>query len=362
MLSNKELLDELMGKDRNGDLDRRKVLKLGDKGVCPYFLRGLCPYLELEHTKASHEVGVCSDQHPRDLKEEFDRLPDRQKEYYSSFRGWQRVLERIVADCDRRIDRSQMRLIENQKKDDNAGFGIEIGDVSPEVKELAEKIQSVLREAGKKGEEGDVDESLRLFSEAEELQRQLEELKKQPRISAVSAQYAKNTLQELKACEVCGALLNCHDSAVRLADHYSGKMHRGFKAIREKVEELRIATAAAAVKASSSSIPPPPPPPSRGSSSYEPVKFVRASSQEPEAGEYHEDRRARDSRDLRAGDNRDYRGDRSSSRRRSRSRSRDRSGRRGPRDGYDSRDRQSSRDNYDSRSRYDSRRSREYRY
>lgn len=44
--------------------------------------------------------------------------------------------------------------------------------------------------------------------------------------------------QELRACDICGALLNISDSAPRLADHFIGKMHVGYKTIRETLESL----------------------------------------------------------------------------------------------------------------------------
>lgn len=44
--------------------------------------------------------------------------------------------------------------------------------------------------------------------------------------------------QVLRVCEVCGSLLSARESK-RLEDHYAGKLHMGYKAIREKLEELK---------------------------------------------------------------------------------------------------------------------------
>merc|ERR1712004_600823 len=45
--------------------------------------------------------------------------------------------------------------------------------------------------------------------------------------------------QKLRVCEVCSAYLGIHDNDRRLADHFGGKLHRGFISIREKLQELK---------------------------------------------------------------------------------------------------------------------------
>ena len=45
--------------------------------------------------------------------------------------------------------------------------------------------------------------------------------------------------QKLRLCVVCGSFLDKNDSDARLADHFGGKLHLGFLAIREKLKELK---------------------------------------------------------------------------------------------------------------------------
>lgn len=42
----------------------------------------------------------------------------------------------------------------------------------------------------------------------------------------------------MRVCEICGSLLSARESK-RLEDHYAGKLHVGYKTIREKLEELK---------------------------------------------------------------------------------------------------------------------------
>lgn len=50
----RQLLDELMGKERNVPLDKRtgKSLRFSDPEVCKYALAGLCPYGLFKNTKS----------------------------------------------------------------------------------------------------------------------------------------------------------------------------------------------------------------------------------------------------------------------------------------------------------------------
>lgn len=39
---------------------------------------------------------------------------------------------------------------------------------------------------------------------------------------------------------MCSAYLGIHDNDIRLADHFGGKLHLGFMAIRDKLAELEV--------------------------------------------------------------------------------------------------------------------------
>jgi len=46
--------------------------------------------------------------------------------------------------------------------------------------------------------------------------------------------------QKLRVCEICGCFLSRFDSDNhRLADHFQGRLHTGYKEIREKLAELK---------------------------------------------------------------------------------------------------------------------------
>lgn len=87
------------------------------------------------------------------------------------------------------------------------------------------------------GAEGNVDESLALMVEVEEIKNQKKGLEEEYHGSIPRHAVQQ---QKLRACEVCGAFLSMYDNDRRLADHFGGKLHIGFVTIREKMKQLEV--------------------------------------------------------------------------------------------------------------------------
>merc|ERR1712142_725901 len=45
--------------------------------------------------------------------------------------------------------------------------------------------------------------------------------------------------QKLRVCEVCSAYLGIHEIDRSLADHFGGKLHLGFKELRDRLAEMQ---------------------------------------------------------------------------------------------------------------------------
>lgn len=71
MLSQKALLDQLMGKDRNLTKEESHMVKVhwSDQKFCRSFLCGFCPNQLLINTKSS--IGPCDLQHDEAMQEEY---------------------------------------------------------------------------------------------------------------------------------------------------------------------------------------------------------------------------------------------------------------------------------------------------
>lgn len=139
-------------------------------------------------------------------------------------------LQAFIADCDRRTEAAKKRLAETQEE-----LTAEVAAKANAVHQLAEEIGKKLAKAEALGEAGQVEESMKLMTEIDELRSQKVKAEQEYRSSIPASSYQQ---QKLRVCEVCSAYLGIHDNDIRLADHFGGKLHLGFLAIREKLIEL----------------------------------------------------------------------------------------------------------------------------
>ena len=96
------------------------------------------------------------------------------------------------------------------------------------VNELGEAIGKKLAAAEAAGNEGNVEESLRLMDEVEKIKKEKIAAENDYRNSIPTSSYQQ---QKLRVCEVCSAYLGIQDNDRRLADHFGGKLHLGFIAM-----------------------------------------------------------------------------------------------------------------------------------
>lgn len=139
-------------------------------------------------------------------------------------------LQAFIGDCDRRTESAKKRLAETQEE-----LTAEVAEKANKVHKLQEEIGKKLAEAEKLGQAGEVEESMKLMTEIEELRTEKMKAEHEYRSAIPASSYQQ---QKLRVCEVCSAYLGIHDNDVRLADHFGGKLHLGFLEIREKLAEL----------------------------------------------------------------------------------------------------------------------------
>ncbi|KAK9087940.1 hypothetical protein Syun_030334 [Stephania yunnanensis] len=331
-------LDVLMGANRNGDV-REVNRKYYDRDVCRLYLVGLCPHelfqlteFFLPHLLFSHlNFDTCSfflfivlpeNGYGPLSKGAFSATTKRVSlmlAYNDSFPTLQRyeeakakgpdnydrdledVIDRLIVECDRKIQRALKRL---EDEDAKAAIAISVSEVTqtPEVLELSKQIKEKLKEVDQHDLEGNTDHKIRALEVVEELRAKRadkqsmllldafnkdraslpqplqnppslaplpmlappdprtqeminEKLKKAedlafvlqlaarqepgPDTSKYTAADVRITDQKLRVCDICGAFLSVYDSDRRLADHFGGKLHLGYMQIREKLAELQ---------------------------------------------------------------------------------------------------------------------------
>eukprot|EP00735_Rhodelphis_limneticus_P010480 TRINITY_DN3225_c0_g1::TRINITY_DN3225_c0_g1_i1::g.29754::m.29754 TRINITY_DN3225_c0_g1::TRINITY_DN3225_c0_g1_i1::g.29754 ORF type:complete len:346 (-),score=34.76,sp/Q9NQ29/LUC7L_HUMAN/38.82/1e-46,LUC7/PF03194.10/1.2e-73,Laminin_II/PF06009.7/0.17,SlyX/PF04102.7/5.2e+02,SlyX/PF04102.7/2.3,SlyX/PF04102.7/7.5e+03,Med9/PF07544.8/0.2,Med9/PF07544.8/2.9e+03 TRINITY_DN3225_c0_g1_i1:285-1322(-) len=256
-----EMLDKLMGPNRNGDRPNAIPSEFSDDRVCKHFLCGVCPHELFTNTKM--DLGPCTKHHSVELRNSYIEFKQKKGvNYYGYEAELYRVLDDLILECDRKIQRAQKRLEETEGA---AAPVLNIMQITKEqdreVDELNREITRLADEAEKLGEEGDVDGSMSLMQKVEELKikktqvqnRVIQDVMRKPDPVPVPAPVlivptdpdkpetiaTSVTNQKLRVCDICGAFLSILDSDKRLADHFGGKLHLGYFQIRELVKTMR---------------------------------------------------------------------------------------------------------------------------
>ncbi|KRZ18750.1 putative RNA-binding protein Luc7-like 1, partial [Trichinella zimbabwensis] len=222
----RKMLDELMGTSRDGD-GGKNTLPFTDTRVCRSYLLNCCPHEVLANTRM--DMGICSRVHDPALRADYEKAST-DRDYFYDVDALDH-LERFFRDCDRRMEGAKKRLAETQEE-----LTEDLAEKGNKVLEFNEQIGTTLAEAEKLGEEGKVEESLKLMEKVEELRKLKQEADSVFRSSMPPSSYQQ---QKLRVCEVCSAYLGIHDNDRRLADHFGGKLHMGFVFLREKYAALQ---------------------------------------------------------------------------------------------------------------------------
>eukprot|EP01035_Chromulina_nebulosa_P040235 gene40235-54405_t len=151
MDSQRELLDSLMGLNRNNDKGDNQVMDFRDERVCKFFITGMCPNDIFVNTKM--DEGPCMKVHSEALKAAFERHGD--PHMYDSL--IEREFQTKVQEADRVIKRARAR-IEEEKIDESIN-----PDINPEVIRLNGVITSILNDAEKAAEADDIDKAQELI-------------------------------------------------------------------------------------------------------------------------------------------------------------------------------------------------------
>uniref|UniRef100_A0A673ANF7 LUC7-like 3 pre-mRNA splicing factor n=1 Tax=Sphaeramia orbicularis TaxID=375764 RepID=A0A673ANF7_9TELE len=203
MLSAAQLLDELMGRDRNLALMRSDPTY--DGTTRPYYLCGFCPAELFTNTRS--DLGPCEKIHDENLRKLYEKSSRFMKEGYE--RDFLRYLQSLLAEVERRIRRGHARLALSQAQQ-NAGVKDE-----EKIQVLTEKIEDLVVQIEELGSEGRVEEAQGMMKLVEQLKEERELLSSTP--STIESFAAQE-----KQMEVCES---------RVDDHLMGKQHMGYAKI-----------------------------------------------------------------------------------------------------------------------------------
>nr|CAI9701541.1 unnamed protein product [Rangifer tarandus platyrhynchus] len=231
MISAAQLLDELMGRDRNLAPDeKRSNVQWDHESVCKYYLCGFCPAELFTNTRS--DLGPCEKIHDENLRKQYEKSSRFMKVGYE--RDFLRYLQSLLAEVERRIRRGHARLALSQNQQSSGAAG-PTGKNEEKIQVLTDKIDVLLQQIEELGSEGKVEEAQGMMKLVEQLKEERELLRSTT--STIESFAAQE--KQMEVCEVCGAFLIVGDAQSRVDDHLMGKQHMDYAKIKATVEELK---------------------------------------------------------------------------------------------------------------------------
>ncbi|NP_001083354.1 uncharacterized protein LOC398881 [Xenopus laevis] len=231
MLSAAQLLDELMGRDRNLAPDEKRTNVHWDhESVCKYYLCEFCPAELFTNTRS--DLGPCEKIHDENLRKQYEKSSRHLKCGYE--KDFLRYLQSLLAEVERRIRRGHARLALSQSQQASGSVG-PAGKNEEKIQVLTDKIEELLLQIEELGSEGKVEEAQGMMKLVEQLKEERELLTSTT--STIESFAAQE--KQMEVCEVCGAFLIVGDAQSRVDDHLMGKQHMGYAKIKSTVEELK---------------------------------------------------------------------------------------------------------------------------
>lgn len=144
MDAQRALLDELMGRNRDGDKPNEEVTDYRDQRVCKKFLCGLCPHDLFQNTKM--DMNECAKLHLPKLRDAYEQ--DRKSRDLGYEQELERDLIKFISDVEKKISRAQRRLEEQEGAKAPSLMDV---DNCKEVLEITAEIQETMLKAEEAG-------------------------------------------------------------------------------------------------------------------------------------------------------------------------------------------------------------------
>lgn len=210
------LLDSLMGVNRNADRAADEILDYHDSRLCKMFLFGVCPSDLFTNVKARHTD--CDKLHDENMRKKF--LADGQDECGIFDGQVENKVNDMVRDMDRRIAREKDKL--RHPTGGNA-FNVDGLVLSAEIDNISHSIMDAIENGN------DFDKAMALLPSLEVLNKEKNSSSNRDKNNSSGP----DLMRKLRVCDVCGSTVSIFDGNYRLADHFAGKLHEGYKRLRE---------------------------------------------------------------------------------------------------------------------------------
>lgn len=226
VLAAAQLLDELMGRNRNiAPNEKAKELNWEDPEYCKYYMVKFCPHDLFVNTRA--DLGACPKVHDEEVRKLFEQAKGHKKIHYQE--EFIRFCTSMINEVERKIVKGKQRLALSGKTDLQTLSPVQTQRNQEQINLLNERINGLVEEAEQAGNDGNVEQAQGLMKLCDQLKEERDALKRQNENShwSATAELAAAQEKQMEVCEVCGAFLIVGDAQQRIDDHLMGKQHVG---------------------------------------------------------------------------------------------------------------------------------------
>ena len=220
------LLDQLMGSQRDVPDHKKREVHFYDREIDKFWLLGVQPFDLFRNTSWSPRLASIyrgsmgydlersmGREQPLAVLPEWNALPQDKQDAYGYEHELCIFLEALIRSCDKNVEKAR----------DAHERGAT--DVTPQeaqqLLDLETKIAEIQKRSEAAAESGDVDTSLSLLAEVD----QLEQKKRQ-------VGHMEEKTKKVLVCEVSGNVVQ--NTEIRIQEHYQGRLYLGWKKVRDR--------------------------------------------------------------------------------------------------------------------------------
>ncbi|VDM68825.1 unnamed protein product, partial [Strongylus vulgaris] len=242
-----QMLNELMGPQRNSLPGEGGAIDFDHPDVCRDFLVGFCLAEAFRNTK--NDLGFC----PYPIHDEALKKRYQESHRYGRLGYEEKYLERLNRmhnEVRRKIEKNEARLV-HTRADTHVSSEVydkKKKDLIERREMIGRKIEGLMEEAEIEGQQGNVAAAQTAVQKADELTKEREDLRKQEEDLELERQRAITMEEQLTAgnkqmqvCQVCGCFMLTNDAQSRIDDHLSGKLHIAYTRIKEQIDLMNKA-------------------------------------------------------------------------------------------------------------------------
>ena len=220
------LLDQLMGSQRDIPDHKKREVHFYDREIDKFWLLGVQPFDLFRNTSWSPRLASIyrgsmgydlersmGREQPLSVLPEWNALPQDKQDAYGYEHELCIFLEALIRSCDKNVEKAR-DAHERGATDVTAQEAQQLLDLETKIADLQKRSEAA-------AESGDVDTSLSLLAEVDQLEKQKKQIG-----------HMEEKTKKVLVCEVSGNVVQ--NTEIRIQEHYQGRLYLGWKKVRDR--------------------------------------------------------------------------------------------------------------------------------